>query len=117
LKLLVDENLAPSLVKRLEDLFPGSAHVSQQGMGSTPDAVIWEYAKSNEYTFVTKDRDFANLSLVWGAPPKVVLLLTGNCSTLQIERTIRLNAIRFSEFETDIGRALLVLHAPAENAR
>jgi predicted nuclease of predicted toxin-antitoxin system len=117
LKLLVDENLAPNLVKRLEDLFPDSAHVSALGMGSTPDAVIWEYAKSNHFMFVTKDRDFANLSLVWGSPPKVVLLLTGNCSTLRIERIIRSNAIRLSEFETDASRALLVLHGPVENTR
>ena len=59
LRLLFDENLAPRLVDLLADLFSGSLHVSSVQSGSTPDAAIWEYAKDN-------------LSMVWGAPPKVV---------------------------------------------
>jgi predicted nuclease of predicted toxin-antitoxin system len=109
LKLLVDENLSPSLVEKLADLFPGSVHVTMVGLDSTPDAVIWNYAKANRFLFLTKDKDFASLSLAFGPPPKVVLLLTGNCSTSQIEQIIRSNAVRFAEIEVDKGRALLVL--------
>jgi predicted nuclease of predicted toxin-antitoxin system len=109
LKLLVDENLAPGLAERLADLFPGSVHVTAVALSSTPDAVIWDYAGANQFTFLTKDKDFANLSLTLGPPPKVVLLQTGNCSTSQIERLIRSNAIRFPQFENDAKRALLVL--------
>jgi predicted nuclease of predicted toxin-antitoxin system len=109
LKLLVDENLAPGLVESLADLFPGSVHVTSVGLGSTPDTVIWKYATTNQFTFLTKDKDFANLSLALGPPPKVVLLQTGNCSTSQIERIIRSNAIRLSDMENDIRRALIVL--------
>jgi predicted nuclease of predicted toxin-antitoxin system len=86
LKLLVDENLAPRLARDLADLFPGSIHVSSTEMGSTADAVIWEYAKAHQFTFLTKDKDFTHLSITWGAPPKVILLQTGNCSTAEIER-------------------------------
>jgi predicted nuclease of predicted toxin-antitoxin system len=109
LKLLVDENLAPRLVERLADLFPGSLHVSSVGLGNTPDEAIWTYAKAHGFTFVTKDRDFASLSFVWSAPPKVILLQAGNCSTAQIEHLIRVNAIRLSEFERDLRRSLLIL--------
>jgi predicted nuclease of predicted toxin-antitoxin system len=70
LKLLVDENLAPGLATDLADLFPGSVHVSSVGLGRTPDAVIWEYAKTHGFTFPTKDKDFAGLSMTLGAPPK-----------------------------------------------
>jgi predicted nuclease of predicted toxin-antitoxin system len=35
---------------------------------------------------VTKDKDFANLRLVWGAPPKVIFLQLGNCSVRQERR-------------------------------
>jgi hypothetical protein len=72
LKLLVDENLPPRLVHDLADLFPDSTHVSSVGLGSTPDAIIWEYAKTHGFTFLTKDKDFANLSFAWGAPPQVI---------------------------------------------
>jgi len=51
LKLLVDENLAPELAADLADLFPSSIHVSSGELGSTPDAVIWEYAKAHGFTF------------------------------------------------------------------
>ena len=70
MKLLVDENLAPKLVRDLADLFPDSTHVGSVGLGSTADAAIWEYAKASGFTFLTKDKDFANLSITWGAPLK-----------------------------------------------
>ena len=109
MRLLFDENLAPRLAELVADLFPGSLHVSSIELGSTTDAVIWEYAKANEFTFVTKDKDFAGLSMVRGAPPKVVLVQTGNSSTALIEGVIRTNAIRLSEFERDSKRSLLIL--------
>jgi predicted nuclease of predicted toxin-antitoxin system len=109
LKLLVDENLAPRLVRDLADLFPESTHVSLVDLGSTSDTVIWEYAKAHGFAFLTKDKDFANLSFALGAPPKVILLLTGNCSTSELVQMIRNNAVRFSDFENDTKRSLLVL--------
>ena len=109
MKLLVDENLPPRLVHDLADLFPDSTHVSPLGLGSTPDALIWEYAKAHGLIFLTKDKDFANLSIAWGAPPKVILLQTGNCSTAEIVRIVRNNAIRLTDFENDARRSLLIL--------
>jgi predicted nuclease of predicted toxin-antitoxin system len=66
LKLLVDENLAPRLADDLSDLFPGSAHVSSVRLSATADAVIWEYARTHGFGFLTKDKDYASLSLAWG---------------------------------------------------
>ena len=109
MKLLVDENLAPRLADDLGDLFSGSVHVSTVGLSSTADEVVWEYAKEKGFTFVTKDKDFGNLSLAWGAPPKVILMQTGNCSTTTIERIVRANAVRLSDFHNDTKRSLLVL--------
>jgi predicted nuclease of predicted toxin-antitoxin system len=63
LKLLVDENLAPGLAGGLCDLFPESIHVSSVRLGATPDAVVWEYAGAYGYTILTKDKDYASLSL------------------------------------------------------
>ena len=47
---------------------------------------IWDFAKANHFAFLTKDKDFANLSIAKGAPPKVILLQTGNCSTAEVIR-------------------------------
>jgi len=109
LKLLVDENLPPKIAVDLADLFPESIHVGSVGIGSTSDSVIWEYTKTHGFTFPTKDKDFANLSIAHGAPPKVILLQTGNCSTGEIVRIVRNNAVRFADFEDDAQRSLLVL--------
>jgi predicted nuclease of predicted toxin-antitoxin system len=109
LKLLVDENLAPRLAGDLADLFPGSIHVSAAELGSAPDVVIWEYAKAHRLNFLTKDKDFASMSITLGAPPQVILLQTGNCSTAEIERLVRDNAVRLSDFEDDTRRSLLIL--------
>jgi predicted nuclease of predicted toxin-antitoxin system len=109
LKLLVDENLPPRLVDELTDLFPDSIHVCSAGLGSTADTVIWDHAKAHGFAFLTKDKDFANLSMTWGGPPKVILLQTGNCSTSALVTLIRNNAIRFSDFDGDGRRSLLIL--------
>ena len=109
MKLLVDENLPPRLVRDLADLFPHSEHVNLAGLSGTPDDRIWEYAKMHGFVFLTKDKDFANLSIVRGTPPQVILLQTGNCSSLEVLRILRDNAIRLSEFEREIRRSLLIL--------
>ncbi len=109
MKLLVDENLPPRLVENLTDLFPDSVHVRSVGLGGTADSTIWEYAKAHGFTFMTRDKDFANLSMTWGAPPRVILLQVGNCSTSMLSSIVRKNAIRFSEFENDTNRSLLIL--------
>jgi predicted nuclease of predicted toxin-antitoxin system len=109
LKLLVDENLPPRIVHDLADLFPGSVHVHSVGLGCTPDELIWEYAQAHEFAFLTKDKDFAGLSLTRGAPPKVILLQTGNCSAEEVLSIVRSNAIRLADFDGDRQRALLIL--------
>jgi len=108
-KLLFDEMLAPSLVNRLADLFQDSEHVRSVGLKQTPDTDVWHQAKRLGHTIVTKDKDFANLSLVWGAPPKVILLQVGNCSVQQIEDRIRRDAVLIGEFVANSPKGLLVI--------
>lgn len=84
MKLLFDQNLSRHLGAALADKFPGAVHTSQVGLDRAPGLVIWEYAAANGHMLVTKDADFHPLSLVRGAPPKVVWIRTGNASTAQI---------------------------------
>jgi predicted nuclease of predicted toxin-antitoxin system len=88
-KLLLDENLSPRLVELLSEIFPGTAHVHSRGLGSADDAEIWEYARANGFTIVSKDSDFEERSILLGSPPKVILLRTSNCSSKEIERLLR----------------------------
>ena len=89
MKLLFDENLSSQLVDLLSDLYPDSAHVHQCGLGSTDDAAIWEYAKTNGYTIVSKDSDCEERSVLLGAPPKLIWVRVRNCTSAEIESLLR----------------------------
>jgi predicted nuclease of predicted toxin-antitoxin system len=57
-RLLFDENLSSRLVRLLADLYPDSVHVRDIGLASADDIAVWEYAKQNALTVVSKDADF-----------------------------------------------------------
>ncbi len=79
--LLLDHNLSPRLVPALEGAFPGSTHVVLVGLASASDAEVWAFCKERSLCIVTKDSDFSDLSVLRGAPPKVVWMKIGNCTT------------------------------------
>jgi len=81
MKLRFDENLPPALVGALPSSFPESQHVDRCGLGAKDDGVIWDYAKANGFVIVTNDSDFEERGVLRGAPPKVIWLRTGNCTT------------------------------------
>jgi len=71
-KLLLDENLSPRLVNRLDLLFPGLTHVRDFGLKQADDQQI--YGTGLEIMilrFVTSDADFVVLAQRYGWPPKL----------------------------------------------
>lgn len=89
MKLLFDHNLSPRLTKALSDHYPGSIHVRDVGLHSADDDTVWKYAIRHGLTIVSKDADFHQRSFLFGAPPKVVWIRLGNCSTQHIEGILR----------------------------
>lgn len=108
MRLLFDANLSPALPGRLSDLYPDSCHVMAFGLQSS-DSAIWEHAKEGGYTIISKDSDFEQRALVFGAPPKVVWLRVGNCHTGAIESLLRQRLAQIQEFDSDREASLLVL--------
>jgi len=47
-------------------------------MGDAPDSTIWEYAKEHDFSIVTQDADFHEYCLLYGGPPLVIWLKSGN---------------------------------------
>jgi predicted nuclease of predicted toxin-antitoxin system len=88
-KLLFDQNLSPSLVESLADIYPQSVHVQSVGLDRADDTAVWDFARSQNLVIVTKDADFQERSLIAGAPPKVIWIRRGNCSTSDIEAILR----------------------------
>jgi predicted nuclease of predicted toxin-antitoxin system len=64
MKLLFDQNLAPSLANRLSDLFPESSHTELAGLGRANDISIWQYCLQEGFVIVSKDN--GNLSSCQG---------------------------------------------------
>jgi predicted nuclease of predicted toxin-antitoxin system len=58
MKLLFDANLPPQLAARLSDLFPASFHVRSGGLHHASDTEIWNDARKEDFTIITKDADF-----------------------------------------------------------
>lgn len=83
-KLLFDQNLSPKLARRLADLHSNSDHLDLLGLGTADDVLVWEHARRYDFVVVTKDADFADMSVLRGFPPKVVWIRRGNCSTSDI---------------------------------
>lgn len=89
MKLLFDENLSPRLPGALADIYPGSIHVSECALGNSNDFTIWQYAKDNHFTIVSKDSDFQEHGILYGLPPKFIWLRVANCSTGKVENLLR----------------------------
>lgn len=101
MKLLLDQNISRKLADELEDLFPRSNHVFLLGLHKASDEEIWDYARINGFTIITQDSDFNERSLVYGYPPKVIWLRTGNVSTKYIKRVLRRHHKDILLFEKD----------------
>lgn len=76
----------------MADLFPDSEQVKRLGLMQSADAAIWVYARQHGFCIVTQDEDYAELSLLRGAPPSVILLRTGNLRTAEVAELLRRRA-------------------------
>ena len=88
LKLLLDQNLSHKLLLSLDTNFPDSTQARLIGLDHVGDATLWRYARDHGYALVTKDSDFVEMSLLYGAPPKVIWLKCGNVSNDFISRLL-----------------------------
>ena len=107
--LIFDANLSHELVALLSDCFPKSVHVRMVSLREAKDPSIWQYAKDNNLTVVTKDEDFRDLYFTKGFPPKVILIKRGNCPTKTIEAILRSNLDSIQKLLTDPDIGLLIL--------
>jgi predicted nuclease of predicted toxin-antitoxin system len=71
---------------------------------------IWDYAKSNGFTIVSQDVDFAEMAVLLGSPPKVIWLRTGNQSTAALSVLLRRHAEAIMAFESDDNTACLEIY-------
>ena len=73
----------------LNDIFPDSTHVMFKGLDEAADQEIWNFARKENFTIVTKDSDFYDFSALLGSPPKIIWLRIGNSKVNDIEILLR----------------------------
>jgi predicted nuclease of predicted toxin-antitoxin system len=108
-RLLFDENLSPDLPRLLAGSYSGSAHVRDLGLVGADDGVIWSTAGAQGFVLVTKDDDFLELSILRGAPPKVVVIGLGNCRTSEVVALLTIEKLKLDQFERDASASILEL--------
>lgn len=68
-------------------------------MDKNDDSDILEYAKVNQFTIVSKDKDFLQMSEHYGHPPKILHLGIGNCSVKDLSDLLSKNIGHIKAFE------------------
>lgn len=112
MKLLLDENLSWRLVKKLSNNFATVTHVSSLPLNQpASDISIWNFAKAEGYTIVSKDDDFEKLVLLKKAPPKFIFLKIFNLDTNNIADLIIENKDIISAFFTSKENDILEIYS------
>jgi predicted nuclease of predicted toxin-antitoxin system len=101
MKLLFDQNISFRIISKLKDVFPDAKQVRELGLENSTDREIWEYAKSKDYSIVTFDADFYDMSNLYGHPPRIIWLRTGNRKTSDLAKLLTDRSVIIQEFLTD----------------
>jgi predicted nuclease of predicted toxin-antitoxin system len=99
-KFLVDANLPPRLCVWLRSQRHEADHVFDRNLLTATDTQIWERGRLESLVIFSKDTDFYDRALLYGAPPQIVHVAVGNCSNA------RLFSVLASEWD-DIEQALV----------
>jgi predicted nuclease of predicted toxin-antitoxin system len=88
MKLLFDQNISYRIVSLVSNKYPEAKHINQVGLEDATDNSIWNFAKEYDYTIVTFDSDYYDLSIIRGCPPKIIWLRIGNTSTKMVAKVL-----------------------------
>lgn len=88
MKFLFDQNISHRILKLLPEKFSGSSTVKHEKLINSPDKQIWDFAKNNGFIIVTQDSDFNDLNSLYGFPPKIIWIRTGNLTTGQLSEIL-----------------------------
>ncbi len=84
MKFLVDANLTPHLCRWLRTRGHEAEHLVDRDLLRATDTQIWDRGRNEQVIILSKDVDFYDRSLLFGAPPQVLHIAVGNCSNTQL---------------------------------
>ena len=101
MKFLFDQNISHRIIEILPEQFNGSTSVKKEGLINASDLTIWELAKKHNFIIVTQDSDFNDLNVLYGIPPKIIWIRTGNLNTSEIADLLIKNQSSIQSFLDD----------------
>lgn len=87
MRFLIDAQLPSDLARFLASCGYQAQHVAEIGLLSAGDREIWEHAKVANAAIITKDADFAALTIL-DEGPQVVWIRFGNTRKAELERRL-----------------------------
>jgi predicted nuclease of predicted toxin-antitoxin system len=110
LRVLLDQNLSPKLIRKLIDVIPGLESVYDHGLIGATDPFLYDWARRSGFAaLLSADQDFVNLAERLGPPPKVIRVERCDYRSAVIEQLLRREAVRIHAF-LESGRAVLLLN-------
>jgi predicted nuclease of predicted toxin-antitoxin system len=100
-RVLLDQNLSPKLIRKLADVHPGLESVYDHDLTGSSDRFIFEWARRSEFSALVLAERF-------GPPPKVIRIERCDFRFRIIELLLRREAIRIYSF-LESNRAVLLL--------
>ena len=89
MKVLINQNISHRISSLLNGYFEKLTHVREVGLMDTDDFQIFMYARQVQFdAILTLDEDFQHHVFIQNAPPKVIWLRVGNCSTKHLANVI-----------------------------
>ena len=101
MKLLFDQNISHRILKILSEEFSDSSSVKKENLIDSSDKMIWEFAKLSNYIIVTQDSDFNDLNSLYGFPPKIIWIRTGNLRTEELAFILKSHFSEIQDFENN----------------
>jgi len=99
MRLLFDQNISHRILKILSDEFADSTSAKKENLIDSSDKSIWEFAKKANYLIVTQDSDFNDLNSLYGFPPKIIWIRTGNIRTEALANILKVHFKEIQDFE------------------
>lgn len=101
MKLLFDQNISHRILYHLTEDFKGSTTIKSEALLNAKDKEIWDFAKDKDFSIVTQDSDFNDLNSLYGPPPKVIWIRTGNLKTEELANLLIKNFAEIEKFLKD----------------
>ena len=88
--LWLDAHLSPALARWIGTAYPQLTVLAVRDLGlrEAKDTEICDAARRADAVVMTKDRDFVELLLQRGPPPKVLWVTAGNTSNVQMQHVL-----------------------------